>query len=219
MHSFLSTFGKDHGIVIGVVHFPPLPGHEGAPSLDVARENAFADLRAFEEGGVSGIIIENNYDLPHTITAGPGTIAAMTTLGREIRAATKLPMGVCVLWNDIEGSFTVARDIGAQFVRIPVFVDEVETDFGHVKGDPKEILAIRARLGAERVRIVVDIHVKHSRVLSRTSIGEAATLAIAGGADGVIVTGDWTGHPPSAADLRSVRRSIPQGAIFAGSGA
>lgn len=204
--------------LIGVIHFPPLLGVEGTPGLDVAAQNALADLRAFEDGGVDAVIIENNYDLPHLERVASDAVASMTALGLKIRAATKLSIGVCVLWNDYEASFTVAKKINAQFIRIPVFIDQVETDFGRINGNPSAVMAARHALQAENVRIVADIHVKHSKILSGTTIAEAAAKAQAAGADAVIVTGDWTGQSPKTDDLASVRASVPDLPLFAGSG-
>jgi uncharacterized protein len=218
MHRFLHYFGGSSKILIGALHFPPLPGHPDAPTLSTALSNALHDLRSFEEGGMNGIIIENNYDLPHTIKVGPGTIAAMTALGAEIRRATHLPIGVCVLWNDVEASLAIAKAIDAQFVRIPVFVDEVETDFGHIIGKPEEVLSIRRHLKADHIHLIADVHVKHARILSRTDIAASATKALQEGADGVIITGKWTGQPPSIEDLLTVKEAIPDGVILVGSG-
>ncbi len=58
-------FKKTNNIVIGAIHFPPLLGYPDFPGLDVCLKNAIDDLRAFEKGGVDGVIIENNYDIPH----------------------------------------------------------------------------------------------------------------------------------------------------------
>ena len=61
-----TIFNKDKNIVIGAVHFPPLSGYADFPGLEVALQNALVDIRAFEAGGADAIIIENNYDIPHT---------------------------------------------------------------------------------------------------------------------------------------------------------
>lgn len=219
MHSFFKFFGKSSKIIIGVIHFPPLLGFIDAASMDIALDNALQDLHAFEQGGVDAIIIENNYDVPHSIHVRPGTIAAMTALGMGIRSHTTLPIGVCVLWNDYESSFAVAKAIDAQFIRIPVFVDHVETDFGSVTGDPDAVSKARSQLQAEDIAMLVDIHVKHAKILSGNTIAEAAAKAQMEKADGLIVTGNWTGEPPSEADLSSVRAAVGDMLVFAGSGA
>lgn len=218
MNNLFKIFGKSNGIIVGVIHFPPLQGHADAPPLHSALENALSDLHAFEVGGADAVIIENNYDLPHTITVEPEVIVAMTTLGTEIRAATKLPIGVCVLWNDYEAAFTIAKAIGAQFIRVPVFVDEIDTDFGRILGNPAAVQAAREKLHAEKIALLVDVHVKHARLISKTTVSQAATAAVDQGADGIIITGKWTGDPPSLDDLSLVRNALPEAAIFAGSG-
>lgn len=62
---FNKIFKKKKKVIIGAVHFPPLLGYPGFPGFDVALKNAIFDLKAFEKGGVDGIIFENNYDIPH----------------------------------------------------------------------------------------------------------------------------------------------------------
>jgi len=46
--------------MLSVIHFPPLLGYVDFPGFKVALRNAVKDLRELEEGGVDGIIVENN---------------------------------------------------------------------------------------------------------------------------------------------------------------
>src|SRR5690606_12360304 len=69
------------------------------------------------------------------------------------------------------------------------------------------------------ILLFTDIHVKHSEILSQTTIEEAATEAIRRGSDAVIVTGKWTGDMPDVEELASVRRAVGEFAIIVGSGA
>src|SRR6056297_3826213 len=68
-------------VVIGVVHCPPFPGtprHRGA-SVQAICDAALDDARAYAEGGVDALIIENHGDVPflRPDDIGPETAAFM----------------------------------------------------------------------------------------------------------------------------------------------
>lgn len=219
INSLKNIFGKDKNIIIGAVHFPPLFGSVEFTSFDVALKNAVEDLLAFEKGGVDGIIIENNYDTPHKIFVEKETIHLMIELGKEIKRKTKLPLGVSVLWNDYKAALTIAKEIGGQFIRVPVFVDNVKTSYGDIFGNPREILEYRKKIEAKDIELFTDIHVKHAELIDKKIIEESAKEAISFGSDAIIITGKWTGDAPNLDELRRVRNKIGDFPIFIGSGA
>lgn len=207
-NTLTKIFGKEKGIIIGAIHFPPLPGHSEFPGFDVAIKNALNDLRAFEDGGVDGVIFENNYDIPHREFVLSETADAMMKIGKEIKSGTTLPLGISVLWNDYKTALSIAKVLGLKFIRIPVFVDKVKTDYGIMEGRAEDIINFRKSIKAEAVAIFTDIHVKHSEIISKYNIVESAKLAIEKGSDGLIVTGKWTGDVPEIKKLREIRKSV-----------
>jgi len=211
-------FKKDKNIIIGAIHFPPLFGYKDFPGTEIALKNALHDLKAFEEGGADGIIIENNYDVPHKITVDKETVNMMIYLGKEIKNNTSLPIGVSVLWNDYKSALQIAKAIDGKFIRVPVFVDDVKTDYGEVYGNPKDVLDYRKNIGAEEVAIFTDIHVKHAELLKKNTIEESALEAIKFGADALIVTGKWTAQAPILSDLIAVKNTVKDFPILIGSG-
>ena len=218
MNKIKKIFGKNNNIVIGAIHFPPLLGYPDFPGFRVAIENAIKDLKSFEKGRVDGVIFENNYDIPHKIFVESEVIVSMTYLGEKIKANTKLPVGVSVLWNDYKTALSIASILNLQFVRIPVFVDKVETDYGIIEGEAKKVIEFRTSIGAENVAIFTDIHVKHAKLLSKYDIKTSAKLAMENGSDAVIITGKWTGQGPEINELKEVKRTIGNFPIFVGSG-
>lgn len=211
-------FGKEKDILIGAIHFPPLPGYEGFPGLDVALQNALKDLEAFEKGGVDAIVIENNYDIPHKTLVDKEVADALEYLATKIKEKTSLPIGISVLWNDYITALTISKKVGLKFVRIPVFVDKVETSYGIMEPKANEVVEFRKSIGAEDVLLFTDIHVKHSKLLSSLSIVESAKLAIEKGSDALIVTGRWTGDAPDLSEIAQVREAVGDFAILCGSG-
>lgn len=215
---FNTIFKKNKNIVIGAIHLPPLLGYPKFPGFDSALKNALDDLRALEDGGVDGIIFENNYDIPHKIFVDAAIISTMTFLGEKLRKATRLPLGVSVLWNDYRTALSIAKILKLQFVRVPVFVDTVKTNYGIIEGEPQKVINFRKSIGAENVALFTDIHVKHAVVISKQSVTESAKLAIRHGADAIVLTGKWTGEAPDIKELKLVRGSIGDFPILIGSG-
>ncbi len=218
MHNLLERIFRTKNPVIGALHFSPLIGYPGFTKKEEVLNKALLDLKAFEKGGVSGILIENNYDVPHKINVNPETVAIMTYLGNELKKNTKLPIGVSVLFNDYKSALSIAKIIEAQFVRVPVFIDNVKTDFGDIYGDAEDVISYRKNINAEQIAIFTDIHVKHAELLEKTSITSSARLAIKAGSDALIITGNWTGDAPGIGVLREVREAVVKFPILVGSG-
>jgi membrane complex biogenesis BtpA family protein len=207
---------KDY--MIGSVHLPALLGYEDFPGLDVAYKNALADIKAFEEGGFDAVIIENNYDLPHVEFVPKSVVASMAILIDRLKKETSLDVGISVLWNDHETALSIAKLLDLDFIRIPVFVDTVKTDYGIISGNPEGVNEYREKIGAENVKIFTDIHVKHAELVSGYSFVESAKLAEESGSDGLIVTGKWTGDPPLEKDFVELKNSGIQLPLIVGSG-
>src|SRR3989344_4903470 len=123
--SILKRIFKTKRPVVGMIHFMPLLGYPGYTGISRVLNTALKDLRALEEGGVDGVLVENNYDIPHRIFVDSEIIACMTYLVKEIIKNTKLPVGISVLWNDYKAALSIARVCGGKFIRVPVFVDDV----------------------------------------------------------------------------------------------
>jgi len=215
---FHKIFKGKKDVIIGAVHFPPLLGYPDFPGFKVALRNALADVKAFENGGADGIIFENNYDIPHKPKVDSSIVSSMTFLGEQIRAATKLPLGVSVLWNDYHTALSLAKVLNLQFIRIPVFVDKVKTECGIIEGQPEEVNKAKNMLEAEEVALFTDIHVKHSKLLSKHDLLTSAKLAIQAGSDAVIITGKLTGQPPDMKELKVLRDLVGDFPILLGSG-
>ena len=160
-----------------------------------------ADLGALMEAGFDGVLLENDADKPHTLTVSKAQVAWLTRLAQEARTRLSVPLGIGVQRIDWEATLSVAAAADLDFVRLDVFVDRVRMQGEIVIVDPTEVCALRASLGAERVQLWTDVHVKHADLMEERSIAESARLARAGGADAVLVTGTRTGEPPRLEDV------------------
>ncbi|MDQ5944160.1 MAG: uncharacterized protein QG658_226 [Patescibacteria group bacterium] len=205
--------------VIGALHLAPLQGYEGFPGYEKIEELALVDLKSFQDGGIDAVIFENNYDLPHSEHITEANYKIMLDVGKQLKQNAQVPLGVNVLWNDHTSALKLAKGIGLDFIRVPVFVDTVKTSYGIFEGVGKRVAELRNELGIDDVKIYADIHVKHAVNVSIETIEESADMAIDAGADGIILTGKWTGDSPDTVELKRVRTAVGDFPIIVGSGA
>jgi membrane complex biogenesis BtpA family protein len=207
-----------------MLHVGPLPGtpgHRGAAtSLDEQIARAVAEAETYRAAGFHGLMIENMFDRPYLKgDVGPEVVAAMAVIGREVRRAVPLPLGVQVLAAANEEAIAVALACGAAFVRVEGFVFAHVADEGLIEAAAGPLLRYRAAVGAAHVRVFADIKKKHSShaITADVDIVETAQTAEFALADGVIVTGTATGRAADPAEVEAVASAvgIP---VFVGSG-
>jgi uncharacterized protein len=131
-------------------------------------------------------------------------------IGREVRRAVPLALGVQVLAAANEEAIAVALACGATFVRVEGFAFAHVADEGLVEADAGPLLRYRAAVGAEHVRVFADIKKKHSShaLTADVDIVETAHAAEFALADGVIVTGTATGRPADPAEVAAVAAAV-----------
>ena len=94
------------------------------------------------------------------------------------------------------------------------------TDQGIVSGIAHDLLRLRATLGAESIRILADVDVKHSAPLADRPLEEEVEEVIGrGGADAVVVSGEATGRAIDPGHLERVLHVAGQTPVLIGSGA
>ena len=204
--------------VIGMVHCAPLMGYDEYPGEKEVEKKFKTDLRTLIEGGVDAVMVENNYDTPHFEKAKRSTVPQLTKLCLQARKITDKPLGLCVLWNDYETALSIAKIAGFNFVRIPVFVDKVKTAHGIFDKKSKEVLEFREQINAQDILIFADVQVKHAKHLIKRPLGDVVGDAVNSGADGIIITGKWTGDPLTIDDVREVGKITGDIPLLLGSG-
>jgi uncharacterized protein len=217
-----AIFGKEKAI-IGVVHCPPLPGSPKNKDIDFKStlQKALDDARAYADGGIDGLIIENHGDIPflRPQDIGPETSAALAVIVDRIAQALDLPLGVNVLANAVIPALAVAKAGGARFVRVNQWANAYVANEGFVEGDAARALRYRAKIGAEHVAIFADAHVKHGAhaITADRSIAELARDVEFFDADAVIATGQRTGDAATVDEIQAIRSgsSLP---LIVGSG-
>jgi membrane complex biogenesis BtpA family protein len=209
-----ALFGVPRALV-GMLHVGPLPGSplHRATGLDIDEQvaDAVAQAEVYRAAGFHGLLLENMFDRPYLkARVGPETVAAMTAVGREVRRAVPLPLGVQVLAAANEEALAVALACGAVFVRVEGFVFGHVADEGLVEADAGPLLRYRAGIAAEHVRVFADIKKKHAShaITADLDIAETARAAEFALADGVIVTGTATGQPADPAEVEAVAGAV-----------
>ena len=209
MADFRKVIGKDKAL-IAMVHLHALPGtanNKISPSqiVDIAVEEA-TKLVAF---GFDAVLIENMHDTPYLLReVGPEIVAAMTVASQAVVDAVDVPVGIQILAGANKAALAVAHATGAHFIRAEGFAFASVADEGIMDvADAGPLLRERRRIDADDIAILADIQKKHSShaLTADLSIGDHARGADFMGADGVIVTGNHTGHAVDITQLREVR--------------
>ena len=217
---FFAVFPR-RKVIIGMVHLKALPGAPRfAGSLREVLDAALADADAMGRGGVDALLVENFNDNPfYPDRVEPETVAAMAVIATEVIRAANVPVGVNVLRNDWKAALAVAAVAGARFIRLNVLTDALVTDQGILQGPAHLAMRYRRALGAEDVLVLADVYSKHGAPLARRPLAVVARdTADRALADALIVSGEETGDPPLAEDIRLVREAAPNTPLLIGSG-
>jgi membrane complex biogenesis BtpA family protein len=201
--------------LIGMLHVGPLAGsplhRQTALDLDDQIEDAVGQAEIYRAAGFRGLLLENMFDRPYLKGhVGPETVAALAVIGREVRRAVPLPLGIQVLAAANEEALAVALACGAAFVRVEGFVFAHVADEGLVEAAAGPLLRYRAAIAADQVRVFADIKKKHAShaITADLDIAETARAAEFALADGVIVTGTATGRPADPAEVVAVAGAV-----------
>lgn len=208
--------------VIGMLHLPPLPGSPGyRKSASTLIDTVLRDARTLRDGGVHGLMLENFGDTPffaHTVPTH--TVTHMTALAKAVRDEVDLPLGINVLRNDGASALAIAHAVGASYIRVNVLSGACLTDQGVITGNAAELMRYRRQIGAQGVKVLADVRVKHAAPLADRPIEEEVDeLVHRAAADAVIVSGVGTGRPTDPEQARSVKRAACGTPVFIGSGA
>jgi membrane complex biogenesis BtpA family protein len=211
--------------IIGMLHLDYLAGQPEYRGFEYTLSRALFDLYNLQDGGIDGILIENWKEYTTTPEANPQNVDCMLEISKELAKRARVPLGINVLNNDYKAAFKIAKEIGAKFVQLDVFVDKVRTEFEFnpytkqnpfdVIVDPKDVLKYKP----ESIALFVFIQPKHYVLLEKDKpIELSARQAIENKADAVIVTGERTGIAPSIEKIRKVKQAIENYPVGIGSG-
>ena len=209
--------------IFGMVHLRALPGTPRHNlSIQEITDLALQEAQVLYDAGLNGIIIENMHDIPYLKrTVGPEIVASCTVVAQTLRAAfPNWSLGLQILAGANKQALAVAAASGLDFIRSEGFVFAHVGDEGILESDAGELLRYRKQIGAEQVQIICDIKKKHAAhsITADINIEAYAHAAQFFLADGVLLTGQATGHAASMAELetlQNIRENLP---VWIGSG-
>ncbi len=207
-----ALFGRPKAL-IGVVHLLPLPGAPRYAGGGVAAivDRGLADARAYLDGGLDGVIVENHGDIPFSkpCDIGPEVAAHMAVVADRIRADFGKPVGVNVLANAPIPALAVASASGAGFIRVNQWANAYVANEGLLDGEAAAAMRYRASLRADGIRIFADAHVKHGAhaITGDRAVEELVRDLAFFDADAIIATGQRTGHAADLGYIRTIREA------------
>jgi membrane complex biogenesis BtpA family protein len=205
---FLELFGREKP-VIAMAHLPPLPGtplYDEAAGVEGIVGAVGADLEILLGAGVDAVMFCNEGDRPYALQAGPEGVAVLARVVTEL-APRDRPFGVDFLW-DARAALAAAVATGASFIR-EVTTGVYESDMGLWNTDAAGLLRERRRLGAEQVRVLMNVTPELASPLGRRSVGEVARSAVVSSlADAILVSGPMQGSEPSLAAVREAKEAV-----------
>jgi hypothetical protein len=205
-----------------MLHLAPLPGspaYSGNPRE--ALDRALRDAGQLVGAGFRALVAENYGDLPFFPERVPAiTVAAMSRIVGTLRAEwPDLRLAVNCLRNDAESAMAMAAANQADAIRVNVHTGAALTDQGVLSGRAAQTLRLRREYGANGVRILADLRVKHAApVAERPLEEEAHDLRDRGRADAVLVTGGGTGAAADPGQAEQVRAALPDTPLLVASG-
>ncbi len=206
--------------IIAMLYLPAGIGHPNHVGLTESFSAILSDLENIQKAGFDGVCLENEKDSPYKVEAERHDISLYTLFTNKVVENSEIPVGFNYLLNDPLTSLAVARTCSADFIRTDYFVDEMvrESDGRVMKVNPEEVRKYREKIGAQSLQLFADVQVKHANLITQRSLIESVRESIEFGADGVIVSGTWTGKAPDMSDLQMLRDSGIDTPVIVGSG-
>lgn len=207
--------------VIAMLHLKPLPGsphYDPEDTIENIVEAALKDAKALENGGVDGILISNESDIPYLFKVGPETVASMTYVASRIKEEVHIPIGIDVLWGDARAALAIAKVIGSKFIRT-LISGVYASDLGLINTEGAEIMRYRKFIGADNVKIFIYLNPEFASPLSlRPLTIIAKTLRWLRMADAYCVSGPMPGMPPDIDEIKKIKSEVYDIPIIANTG-
>jgi len=194
--------------MIAVRALPGSPLYDGDDDLIVSQ--AITDLERYKFAGVDSVILENDHDLPYIQPPiCREAIAAMTAVAKEVRSRFDGPIGIQILEAADESALEVACRTGLDFLRVEGYCFAHVGGAGIIQGSAGKLLRLRKALGSEHVKVFADVKKKHcahtlTADLELTDVIKQSELFLA---DGIVITGQFTGVEPAVEDLERARKA------------
>jgi uncharacterized protein len=217
----LSIFSNDQPSVIAALHLPPSAAsqHPASQSMDKILTIALKNAEKAVKAGMPALYVQDLGDFPISPVPQPHTVAMLSVVGAAIRREFPyLVLGVCMMSHAAREPLAIAQAIGAQFVRIKVYVGTMVKAEGLLEGCAYEAIQYRSQIKAEDIQILADVYDRTGQPLGRLPlVEESRWAAVFGRADGLILTG--LSFDESLDMLRTVKKANLGVPLLLGGGA
>ena len=192
--------------MIAVRALPGSPRYDGDDERIVSQ--AIGDLETYKVAGVDSVILENDHDLPYI--QPPICEEAMSVMARVAREGRKRfdkPIGIQILEAANESALEIASRADLDYLRVEGYVFAHVGGAGIIQGSAGKLLRLRKTLGCEHIKVFADVKKKHcahalTADLDVTDVIKQAELFMA---DGIVITGQFTGVEPAGEDLEKAK--------------
>jgi len=221
MASFLEQLFNVNKPVIAMVHLRPLPGsphYNISDTIEDLVRAALKDAKALENGGVDGILVSNESDIPYLFRVGPETVASMTYISSIIKEEVSIPVGIDVLWGDARAALAIAKVVGSRFIRT-LLSGVYASDLGLINTEGAKVMRYRKFIGADDVKIFIYLNPEFASSLSPRPLSIIAkTLRWLRMADAYCVSGPMPGMPPDIEEIKRIKGEVPDVPVIANTG-
>jgi len=204
--------------IIGMVHFPPLPGsplYDSGGGMKKIMDITLRDTEALLEAGFDGVSFSNEGDRPYMSNVSKVTVAAMSALITEAKKVVDRPFGLSVL-ADPEAAISIGTAVEADFVR--TFLSWVFVgDWGMVDPDAGKLQRLKASINGE-FKVFANVS-GHTEPLGGRRLEDIARGAVKFGlADAVCLAGTTAGSEIPEEDLLMARKGSVGRPVIVGTG-
>ncbi|MEM2249759.1 MAG: BtpA/SgcQ family protein [Candidatus Bathyarchaeia archaeon] len=211
---------KKSKVIIGMVHFPALPGHilyDDKRGIDWIVSHVRDDLHALQEGGIDAVMFCNENDRPYTLKPDLASVAVMARTIGQLLDEIRVPFGVDVLW-DPKAALALAKATGAKFIR-GIFTGVFVSDMGLWNTEVGEVYKYRKLIDATDIKMFFNISAEFASSLDRRPIEEVAkSVVFSSLADAILISGPMTGVPPSLETLMRVKNVVKDTPVLVNTG-
>jgi uncharacterized protein len=217
----LPHFLTNRPLVIAALHLPAFSAsrHPDAIPMPNLIEYALRNVARAVKAGISTIYVQDIGDYPIAPSIQPYTIAGLAVVCAAIRRDfPHLALGVCTMSHGAREPLAIAQSVGAQFIRLKVYVGVMVKEGGILEGCAYEAIQYRSQINADSIAILADVYDRTGIPMGRMSLtDEARQAAVFGRADSLILTGSTFSE--SLEMLGEVRRSGLSVPLLLGGGA
>lgn len=206
--------------IISMLHLDPLPGsprYSSDSSVSQVVEHAKRDLAALQEGGVDGIIVSNEFDLPYQRHMSYVTPATMAFVVGQLKSELSVPYGVDAI-SDGLACLELAAACEARFIR-GTFSGVYVGDGGLYDNDFSMLQRRRVELHLVDLKMLYFINPESDRNLDTRPLADiAASTIFKVHPDGLCVSANAAGADVDTDLIASVKAKNPEVAVLVNTG-